>query len=189
MAVNTAMGGIQKPIEKSRGILWWAEAGTIDVESITSTVDLSTIGLTEAGGVTTDGVTFAANAEDPETYLDWNGNTFDSGEATSAPSIAFSVLEVLNANAAKLVFAGSAIKSTDGVVTSITGTGNPGNKLIVLDTRIKSKRVRVILPECSFASRGDDSYANDALYSWEVTYNILTGPDGFDIKRLFSDIV
>lgn len=190
MAIDTSKGGLQKPISKTTGILWYADAGDVALSAIDASSDLSTLGLTEAGAVTVDGITMAANSEEPEVYLDWNGNAFDSGEAVSTPSVTFALLEVLNADAAKLVFDENSltIDGVTGALEGITGNSNPTNKMLVIDTRIKNTRVRVILPEASFASRGDDAYANDALYSWEVTYNILVGTEGVDIERKFSEI-
>lgn len=189
MTINTSQGGIMKPVASNTGILWYAEAGKVDVETITATAALSTLGLTSAGAITTDGITLAENPEDPETFDDWSGNTFDSSEATSSPSITFALLEVLNADAAKMVFSNSAVSSdSDGQVTEIEGSGNPSNKLIVVDTRIKNRRVRAIYPEASFASRGDNVYANDALYSWEVTYNLLTDNNGNDRYLRVADL-
>lgn len=188
MTIKTSQGGIMKPVSSNTGILWYAEVGAVDVDTITATVDLATVGLTSAGAVTTDGVTLAENPTDPEVYNDWNGNAFDSSEATSNPSLSFALLEVLNADAAKLVYEDAAIKETDGEITEITGSGNPSNKLIVIDTRIKNRRVRAIYPAASFASRGDNVYANDALYSWGVTYNLLSDDKGNDRYQKFATI-
>lgn len=186
MAINANAGGLQKPVEKTRGILWYVDAGEVDISTITATSALTN--FTEAGAITTDGVTISAEAGDTETYLDWNGNAFDSSEATSTSSISFSLLEVLSERAAALVFDEAVITATDGAVTKISGTSNPSNKTFVLDTRIKNTAVRLILPVCSFAGRGDDAYANDSLYSWEVTYNILADENGLDIVRLYGDL-
>lgn len=189
MAINAQNGGMMKPVEKSRGILWYAEAGDVATDTITADADLATIGLTEAGAVTTDGVTIESNAGDTETYLDWNGVTFDSSESTSSPTVTFALLEVLGENAAALVYASSAITADeDGNVTAITGTANPTNKTLVLDTRIKNRRVRVVMPVASFSARGDDEYSNEDLYAWEVTYSILSDSQGNDIIRLFADV-
>ena len=147
------------------------------------------MGFVDAGAISTDGVTLSANTTEPETYQDWNGNVIDASEATSAQSIEFSVLETTREAAAELVFAKSSITSAGGEVTKISGTGNPTNKVIVVDTRIKNKRHRVILAEASFAGRGDDSVANDALYAWNVTYNALTDADGNDVIRLYADLI
>lgn len=189
MAINTSQGGIMKPVAANTGILWFAEAGEVEVSAITAVADLETLGLKSAGAITTEGVTLAENPTDPETYNDWSGNTFDSSEATSSPSISFALLEVLNPEAAKLVFNSSAIKEAGGELTAIEGSANPSNKLIVIDTRIKNRRIRAIYPEAAFASRGDNVYANDALYSWSVTYNLLTDSKGNDRYSLYSDLV
>lgn len=187
MAINANAGGIQKPVEKTRGILWYAEAGSVDISTITATSDLSD-DFTEAGAITTDGVTIAANAGDVETYLDWNGITFDSSDATSSPQITFALLEVLSERAAALVYNSSSITAAAGVLSKVQGTSNPTNKTLVLDTRIKDTAVRVIFAACSFASRGDDVYANDALYANEVTYSILSDSNGIDIVRLYGSL-
>lgn len=175
MAINTSMGGIQKPVASDLGILWYAEADEdIDVESITATSDLASLGLVSAGAITTDGLTLAENPTDPEVYKDWNGVTFDSTEAVSSPSITFALLEVLSEAAAKLVYANGAITATeDGELTSITGSTPPSNKFFVVDTRIKNRRVRKIYPNAAFASRGDEVVGNDGLANWQVTYNLL----------------
>lgn len=188
MAINTSQGGIMKPVSSNTGILWYAEAGDVEIDAITATTDLSTIGLTSGGAVTTDGVTLSENPEDPETFNDWNGITFDSSEATSSPSITFALLEVLNKAAAELVYASSAITEAGGKISEIEGSANPSNKTIVIDTRIKNRRIRAIYPVASFASRGDNVYANDALYSWEVTYNLLADGKGNDRYMRFADI-
>ena len=189
MAINSNAGGLQKPLEKSRGILWYADAGSVDISTITATSDLTT-DFTEAGGITTDGITLTSNSEDSETYVDFNGIPFDSSEAVSTPQITFALLEVLSERAAKLVYADAAITAgAGGMVDKIRGTANPSNKTLVLDTRIKNRAVRVIFPVASFASRGDDTYATDALYFWEATYSILADENGDDIIRLFGDVV
>lgn len=175
MAINTSMGGIQKPVASDLGILWYAEADEdIDVESITATSNLASLGLVSAGAITTDGLTLAENPTDPEVYKDWNGVTFDSTEAVSSPSITFALLEVLSEAAAKLVYANGAITATeDGELTAITGSTPPSNKFFVVDTRIKNRRVRKIYPNAAFASRGDEVVGNDGLAQWQVTYNLL----------------
>lgn len=189
MAINASNAGVVKPVLKANGIIYYADANTIDIEDITASVDLSTLGFTDAGAISTDGVTVASNATEPEQYMDFNNNIIDSGEASNAPTITFTLLEVLSKNAASLVYSDSSI--TDGVGdqwTEITGTENPSNKMLVIDTRIKNNLVRYIFEEVSFSSRGDTSFTNDSLFGWEVTYAVLAGATGTSEKRLLSKI-
>lgn len=185
--INTSLGGLQKPVSKEVGIIFYAEAGKVEISSITASSELTE--FTNAGAIHTDGITFAANSEDPEVYLDWNGNIFDSSEATQTPSINFKLLEAMGKDAAALSYDASIITAgLDNIVTKINGTKNPTNKTFVIETRVKNTISRVILPEVSFASRGDEVFGTDDLYANEVTYNILSGETGQDIIRYYRPV-
>lgn len=185
MSINTKWGGLAKPIKKKQAILYYAEASdyeTLNTE-LDTTEDVSSItGLTSAGAITTDGMTIAANADEPETYQDFNGNVFDSQEATSSPQLSFALLEYLSTNAAKLVFK-NVQGNEDEEFEEISDLTPPTPKLLVLEFRVKGKKVRIICPECSFATREDEEISNDELISYGVTYNLLADP-----KRKVFDV-
>lgn len=182
MTVQTQYGGIAKAVEKTISILYFCETSAYTGETKTNveanTSNLSTVtGLTPAGAIHVDGLTIAENAEEGESYPDWSGNVFDFSEGTSSPTINFKLLEVLNANAAKLVFKNvTAVTGDDEELESINGFDNPTDKTLVIDTRIKNKVMRIVLPSNTFQSRGDIALLNDDLANFEVTYGVVGAP-------------
>lgn len=185
--INTDNGGLAKPVDKRVGILWYGTPDQEDLDAVTATSDLSAK-FTNAGAITTDGVTVASDAKDPETYKDFNGNTFDSADATATDKITLSVLEMLRPAAMKLVYADAAITANAGgdKIKKISGDANPSDKCFIIDYKIKGTRVREIYRHVTFAKRGDKKLVNDALISREVTYTVLTGKNGNAVEQLFD---
>lgn len=183
MTVQTQYGGISKAVEKTISILYFCEtssySGATKTSVETNDSSLSDIeGLTPAGAIHVDGLTIAENAEEGESYPDWSGNIFDFSEGSSSPTINFKLLEVLNANTAKLVFKNvtASVGGEGDELESINGFDNPTDKTLVIDTRIKNKVMRIVLPSNTFQSRGDIALLNDDLTSFEVTYGVVGSP-------------
>lgn len=181
MTVNTNLGGISKAVEKTISILYFTEAaaysGSTKTDVEANTKKLSEItGLTSAGGIHVDGLTIAENAEEGESFPDWAGNIFDFSEGSSSPTINFKLLEVLNANAAKLVFKNVTSSGEGNELSKVNGFDSPTDKALIIDTRIKNKVMRIVLPACTFQSRGDIALVNDDLTNFEITYGITGNP-------------
>lgn len=189
MAKNPALAGIQKNISQNIGVVWWAEAGSVDLSTITgeeSYDELETLGFTDAGSISTDAFTIAENVEEGETLVDEGGLPIDNTESVSTPSINYALLEMPSTNASPLVYNDSIIEvDGSGNVVSITGQNPPSNKALLLITRVKNTKHVIGLPNAAFLSRGDYQYATGELNSQEVTYSILADEHGEPIYRKY----
>lgn len=196
MAINTGFGGVSRPVEEEVGILWYAEATQKDTllnDALTALNVEDIAGLTEAGAVSTDGFTVESedgDSGDDEILKDWSGNEFDripsDDGAEGGSTISFSLLEVLNVDAMKLVYKNVVAQTgANGMISEINGTQKPTDKFIVFEYSIKGHIVREVFPECSFASRESFSLANSELSSHGVTYNVKGKDSENYYKRVF----
>lgn len=196
MAIKTFLGGKSTPVLKEVGICWYAEATEAEtlLTQVLETEDLETIsGLTEAGGIHPDGITIEneeGDSGDVEILRDWSGNKFDevADEASEEGSntIGFSILEVLNPNAMRLVYRNVVANiDEDDYVSEINGTAKPTDKFIVIEYAIKGNIVREVFPTCSFSGRESFTIANSELAAHGVNYNIKDSGHGDYYKRIF----
>lgn len=193
MTINAQNIGLFERIEDGLSTLWYAEANAADVATVKSAVlandtKLSEVaGLTAAGAVATEGFTMAENVSEGEVYNALEADSVARGKSTIAPTIVFSLLEGVTANSQRLVFRNVEADS-NGNVERISGFGSPTNKFFVMEYRIKNNRIRVVLPEVEFISRGDIIIGAEELESYEVTYGISSDSDGDDFVKLTGEL-
>lgn len=186
MAKNPQFSGIQETIDETQGIIWWGEASEFDASKIEGTEtfeELETLGLTDAGSITTDAFTIAENTTEGEGKPDAGGLILAQTASTSAPTITFSLTEMPSPNASPLVYANSAITINEDFVSRITGNGTPSNKILVLITLVNDIKHTIVVTNGAFNGRGDYQMNTEDLNSQEVTYGLLADDNGVAIDR------
>lgn len=183
MTINTSMGGLNRPINKSVSMLWYTTGLALpETFPLKGTyTDPKTAGLNSAGAISVDGIVVSpGDSKDPEALPDWAGNVFDyaEGEAGGDGSVSFSLLEVLNASAMKLAYS-NVESDEDGGVSYYGGATNPVDTNFWIETRIKSKRHCTLLKGVKFQTRGEETIANDELAAVEVTYTLTSPPEKY----------
>lgn len=187
MAININNSGLMKSRSQSVG---WLSAGpaNTDLSSVTDATAELPAAIKDIGSIEIDSIVFAENFEEGEVFLDQNGNVIDSADGTSKPTISFKMPEILSEIASKMVYDDAIVTDNgEGVITEIDGSEAPSNKCIIMNTRIKGKNYRLILANCSFASRGDQTFGSGAPAVYEVVYNVLTPTVGKSRRILVSD--
>lgn len=197
MTINTSLGGKSTPVQKEIGICWYAEASNQPylVERILERDNLEDIlELTPAGGIHPDGITIeneSGDEGDPEILRDWSGNKYDEVPEDSTEgnnTLSFSLLEVLNPDAMRLVYKNVVANVDDEeFVSEINGFEKPTDKLIVIEYAIKGHIVREIFPNCSFVSRESFTIANSELAAHGVTYKTKDVGSGEYYKRVYKN--
>lgn len=186
MTINLNQAGIYKARNAAVGILWAAESSEFNAADITDASTPLPAYFWDCGAVSQEGVSISENATEGDAQYDFAGNVVEVSEATAAPTISFKPLEAFSENTLKLLYSEDAV-SVDGDLTIISGTANPTNKTIVIDLKLKNNNVRIVWPETSLASRGDESITSTDLAGQEITYNVLTPGDGLNSVYRYSE--
>lgn len=185
MAINLNQAGYFKSRKKAVGILWAADSTEFKIADITDATTPLPSYFWDCGSVSQDGITISENTEEGDAAYDYSGNVVEVSEATSAPSVTFTPLQQFDKDTLKVIYNQAAIKVEESGLVTISGDSAPSNKTLVLDLALKNNNVRILWPETSFASRGDQSITPDELASQEITYNVLT-PTGAENVYRFS---
>ena len=163
MATKTNVS-VGKPL--LAGSVYRAPVGT----ALPTTADGNLNGaFASVGYISEDGVTWSYSAE-TEQYKAWGGDIVLE-EATEVTDTAqFTMIESMNAEAAKAYWGNSAVVTGTGTITINVGEPDTTAYSWVIDILLRGSGIRrIVLPSAVVSEHGDITYADDQLVGYDVT--------------------